>query len=40
MWPPVAYEDITIDMIFCAWKDRVMIKKALVDLGMIGNDWE
>jgi hypothetical protein len=36
MWPPVAYED----MVFCAWKDRVMIKKALVDLEMIGNDWE
>ena len=27
MWPPVAYNDITLEMIFLAWKDRVLINK-------------
>ena len=29
MWPPVAYNDITLEMIFYSWKDRVLINKTL-----------
>lgn len=29
MWPPVAYSDITLEILFLAWKDRVLINKTL-----------
>jgi hypothetical protein len=35
MWPPVAPKDVTIEMVFCAWKDHILIKKALNEW----NDW-
>ena len=35
MWPPVRPEDITLEMIFYAWNDRVLIKKALLEADMV-----
>ena len=32
MWPPVSYDDITLEMIFAAWKDRVLVKKTLKEI--------
>ena len=32
MWPPVAYSDITVEIIFCAWKDRTLVSKLLKNM--------
>jgi hypothetical protein len=38
MWPPVAKEDITIEMILHAWKDRMLINKALKEINLDDSD--